>query len=103
MTTTQATLKDFRAIGAEFGTNVARCVLQAMADGYRDPALHRDYIFGVLLPAKRDELKIIGASEREASVYIKSAIRKLRIVTEAIVASAPPPTDETVDDRLGHA
>jgi hypothetical protein len=89
MTEKAATVGDFRKVGAEFGANIARCVVQAMADGIRDPAVHRDYVFGVLLPAKADELRILGATDRQVAAYIKeagkSATRALGKVADVVV------------------
>ena len=72
-----ADLSDFREIGREFGRNIAVAVSQAIDQGFRDPALHRDYVFGVLLPAKADELRIMGASQLQTAAYVRCARREV--------------------------
>jgi hypothetical protein len=85
-----ARIADFRKVGAEFGVNIARCVLQSIVDGIRDPALQRDYVFGVLLPAKADELRILGATDRQIATYTKSASKTARLALGKIASAVIP-------------
>jgi hypothetical protein len=67
-----ATLGDFRRIGAEHGRNAVRCILAAIAEGETAPAI-RWYHQNVVLPNKVDELKALGATDREAREYVRAS------------------------------
>lgn len=71
---TPTSLSDYHAMGTLWGTSLARCIFQAMRDGVRDPTAHRRYVYDFILPAKEKELLALGASRKEADVYIKAGM-----------------------------
>jgi len=68
-----ATIDDLRAAGARHGATIARCMISATANGLTAEAnmmYHLDHV----MPAKRRELRDMGASDEEIETYIRASI-----------------------------